>query len=388
MPFTLSDDEALVQKVVREFATAQVGLDRAHEQDRHDRFPADTIAAAAGLGLTGMTVPAEQGGAGATSTAFALAVFELAKVDPNAAAVLAVHNGLGLRLLLHAGDAVRSTVLPAAVSGEVVAFLGSEEAHGSDVGSAGTVAVPHADGYRVTGQKVWAVGASDARHLLILANVRGGAGEPSGPTLFYVPAGTEGITLSGNEPLLGLRAAGIRTVYLSGVQVPAASRIGDVGQGLTLVRAARPWLQVAAAAAMAGCVAGAFTAAADFAASRVQFGHPIGTYQAVSDGVVAIDVQVHASLALTLEAAAKLGGPDGEAALWAARAKAFANEMAIPMSRQAIRIQGGTGFMREGGTERFARDVRALQFLGETTHMQRDLIKRAVLPDVAFPSTP
>ena len=99
-----------------------------------------------------------------------------------------------------------------------------------------------------------------------------------------------------------------------------------------------------------------------------------------------MDVQAQASLALSLAAAARLDADD--APLWAARAKAFANEMAIPMTRQAIRIQGGTGFMREGGTERFARDARALQFLGETTQMQRDLIKRAVLPDVAFPSTP
>lgn len=384
MPYTLSEDEALIQKVVREFATQQVGLDKAAEQDRHDRFPADTLAAAAGLGLTAMTVPAEQGGAGVTATAFALAIHEMAKVDPNAAAVLAVHNGLALRLLLNADDAVRGKALPAAAAGEVFALLASEEASGSDVGTVGTSATPKAGGYVLNGQKVWAVGASDAKHFVVLADAKGGKGPA--PTLFYVPAHAAGITLGNNEPLLGLRAAGIRTVYLSGVDVPESSRIGDVGQGLALLKQERPWLQVAAAAALAGCVAGAFTAAADFATSRVQFGAPIGTYQAVSDGVVTMDVQVHASLALTLEAAGKLG--TDQAALWAARAKAFANEMAIPMTRQAIRIQGGTGFMREGGTERFARDARALQFLGETTQMQRDLIKRALLPDVAFPSTP
>jgi alkylation response protein AidB-like acyl-CoA dehydrogenase len=189
-----------------------------------------------------------------------------------------------------------------------------------------------------------------------------------------------------NEPLLGLRAAGLRTVYLSGVQVPASHRIGEVGQGLALLKQERAWLQVGAAAALAGCVAGALRAAAGFATTRVQFGAAIGTYQAVSDGVALMDVQLHASLALTLEAAATLGTPQGP--LWAARAKAFANEMAIPMTRQAVRIQGGTGFMREGGTERFARDARALQFLGESTQMQRDAIKRAALPDLAFPATP
>ncbi|HUR26508.1 MAG TPA: acyl-CoA dehydrogenase family protein, partial [Candidatus Thermoplasmatota archaeon] len=178
----------------------------------------------------------------------------------------------------------------------------------------------------------------------------------------------------------------------SSVAVPQAHRIGGVGDGLRLLKAARAWLQVGAAAAITGCVAGAFAAASAFAASRIQFGSPIGTYQAVSDGVTLIDVNVEASLALTLAAAARLEGgadaSDNDAALWGARAKAFANEMAVPMTRQAIRIQGGTGFMREGGTERFARDVRALWFVGETTQMQRDAIKRAVMPDIAFPATP
>lgn len=384
MPYVLSEDEALIQKVVREFATSQVGLERAQDADRHDRFPADTIVSAAGLGLTAMTVPAEQGGAGVTATAFALAIHELARVDPNTAAILAVHNGLALRALLRAGDGTRAKVLPAAAAGEVVAFLASEEANGSDVGAIGTSAHDKGGTWHLNGQKVWAVGASDAKHFVVLADAKGG--KAPRPTLFYVRGDAKGITLGGNEPLLGLRAAGIRTVYLSDVAVADGDRIGDVGAGLAVLAQERPWLQVAAAAALSGCVLGAFAAAADFAANRIQFGQPIGTYQAVSDGVVAIDVQAHASLALTLEAAGRLG--TDEAAVWAARAKAFANEMAIPMTRQAIRIQGGTGFMREGGTERFARDARALQFLGETTQMQRDLIKRAVLPDVAFPSTP
>jgi len=385
MAFQLSDDEALIRKVVREFAQQQVGLDRAAEADRFDRFPADTIAAAAGLGLTALTLPAELGGAGTGPTAYALAIHELAQVDPNAAAILAVHNGLGLRLLL-ANPEVAAAVAPKAAAGELVAVLATEEAHGSDTATIGTAAVPDGAGFRLTGQKVWGIAASDARHFVVLANVTGAKGQPAGPTLFHVPSGAPGVSLGKNEPIMGLRAAGIRTVYFSGVAVEGTARLGDVGAGLGLLAAARAWLQVGAAAALSGCVAGALAAASAFAASRVQFGQPIGTYQAVSDGVTAIDVQVQASLALTLAAAARLDQDDG--ALWAARAKAFANEMAIPMTRQAIRIQGGTGFMREGGTERFARDVRALQFVGETTQMQRDAIKRAILPDIAFPAAP
>lgn len=404
MPYTLSDDEQLIRKVVREFAEQQVGLDAAADCDRHDRFPAGAVAAAAGLGLTALTLPTELGGAGAGPTAYALAIHELAKVDPNAATVLAVHNGLGLRCLL-ANPTLAAEVAPKAVAGEVVAVLANEEAHGSDTATVGTTAVPDpaGGGYRITGQKVWGIAASDAKHLVVLAHVAAppptapvdgkpaakataAAASMSGPTLFLVPAGADGVSLGRNEPLMGLRGAGIRTVYLYNVAVADAHRLGAVGQGLEILREARAWLQVGVAGAIAGCVAGAFTAAAQFAASRIQFGVPIGTYQAVSDGITQIDLQVEASLALTLAAAARLGEPDGQ--LWAARAKAFANEMAVPMTRQAIRIQGGTGFMREGGTERFARDVRALWFVGETTQMQRDVLKRAIMPDIAFPPTP
>ena len=382
MPYTLSDDEALIRKVVREFAQQQVGLEKAAEADRFDRFPADVVQAAAGLGLTGLGLPAELGGAGAGPTAYALAIHELAQVDPNSAAILAVHNGLGLRLL-QANPGLAAKLAPGCLAGEIVAVLATEEAGGSDTALVGTAAIPDGQRYLLTGQKVWGIAASDAKHFVVLANVPGKGG---GPTLFHVPAGADGVSLGRNEPIMGLRAAGIRTVYLSAVAVPDSARLGELGQGLALLRKERAWLQVGAAAALAGCVAGALAAASGFATNRVQFGSPIGTYQAVSDGVTAIDVQVQAGLALVLAAAARLGEDDGP--VWSARAKSFCNEMAIAMTRQAIRIQGGTGFMREGGTERFARDARALQFVGETTQMQRDALKRAVLPDIAFPATP
>lgn len=377
MPFTLSDDEQLIQQVVGEFARDQITLDGASDLDRHDRFPAEHLTAAAGLGLMGMTVGQELGGAGTGPTAYALAIHEVAKVCVNTATVLAVHNGLGLRLLAH-GDA---TVVQAAAAGEPVAVLATEEAHGSDKGTLGTEAVAEGDGYVLTGMKVWAVGAVGAKHFVVLAEA------PEGPTLFHVPADADGITLGQNEPIMGLRASGIRTVYLSGVRVPASAMLGKPGGGVQLLADAQPWLQVGIAAATVGATRGAFEAAREFAQSRIQFNEPIGKYQAVSDGITEVDIQTSAGMALTLQAAAHLEAGGGEAAAWAARAKAFAIEAGIPMTRQNIRIQGGTGFMREGGTERFARDVRALQFVGEPVHMQRDVLKRHLL-DIEFEASP
>jgi len=134
MPYTLTDDEQLIRKVVREFAEGSIGLEQAADFDRHDRFPAEAVQAAAGLGLTALTLPAELGGAGAGPTAYALAIHELAKVCPNTAAILAVHNGLGLRAIL-ANPQLAAEVAPKAAAGELVAVLATEEAHGSDVGS-------------------------------------------------------------------------------------------------------------------------------------------------------------------------------------------------------------------------------------------------------------
>ena len=374
MPFTLTEDEAAIQKVVREFARDRVGLEAAAETDRFDRFPEDALAGAAGLGLTGILAP--EGGLG--GTAFALAIDELAQVDANVAASLVVHNA-ALGSLALADDAVRSRLGPAFSGGELTAFLVAEEATGSDTAQVGTTAVPVPGGFKVTGQKVWGVNAAVAKHLLVLARV-----PEKGPVVLVVPRDASGLSFGENEPLLGLRAAGIRTVYLSGVVVPETSVVGSVGQGGEVVALGRRWLQLGAAAALCGCVSGALSAAARFAEERIQFNQPIGLFQAVSDGLTRIDIELAAARSLVLAAAAHEGP---EASVWAARAKAFAAQMAIPMTRQAIRLQGGTGFMRHGGTERFARDARALQFLGEPTAMQKDAIKRSIL-DLPFPSTP
>ncbi len=373
MAFLLSDDEDLIAKTVAQLA-ATSGLDAAAERDRHDKFPDDLLGEAAGLGLLGMGLSAEQGGAGITPTAYALAVMEMASVCPNTAAILAVHNGLSLRILAHGSDAAR-----AAASTGVFATLATEEAHGSWKERLGTVAAPDGDGFNITGMKVWALGAAGATHLIALAK------GPDGPTFFLIPADAEGVTLGQPESLLGLRAAGIRTVYLSDVRVGADAVIGTPGKALDIWAQAQPWLQVGAAAAIVGTTAGAFQAGKAFAADRVQFGKPIGTYQAVSDTVTSIDIHLMAARSLVLEAAAHLESDD--AAPWAARAKAFAVEMAIAATRQVIRVQGGTGFMREGGSERFARDVRALQFVGEPVVMQKDTLKRHLL-DIDFGPTP
>jgi alkylation response protein AidB-like acyl-CoA dehydrogenase len=299
----------------------------------------------------------------------------VASVCVNTAAVLASHNW-GLRLLRRSDAAA----LAGPAAGEVVCVLATEEAHGSDKSRIGTDAVPDGDAFVLTGMKVWGLGAAGARHFVVLAKVPG-----SGGTLFVVPADAAGVTLGQNEPLMGLRASGIRTVYLSGVRVAAGAMLGAPGEGASILAAEMPWLHVGVAAALTGATRGAFAAAAEFATTRVQFGKAIGTFQAVSDMVTDVDTQMHAARALTLAAAARLTEPDG--AIWAARAKSFAARRAVDMTRTAIRIQGGTGFMREGGTERFARDVRALQFVGEPAHMQRDLLKRHLL-DLEFEATP
>jgi alkylation response protein AidB-like acyl-CoA dehydrogenase len=366
MPYTLTDDERAIQRVVREFARDRVGLAAAADRDRHDRFPAEAFQEAAGLGLTGLLLP--DGGLGAT--AFAIAVDEVSQVDPALAAVLVAHNAA---LATAAGTPAGQSVAQAMAAGEPGALLIAEEATGSDALAAGTQAVPTPKGFRITGQKVWGVGAAAAKHLVVLART------PEGPAFFVVPRDAAGVSFGEGESLLGLRSAGIRTVYLSGVEVPAEARLGSDAEAL--LRTSRRWLQLGAAAALCGAVDGALQAAVGFAQERIQFNQPVGLFQAVSDGLSQIDIELAAARALTLAAC---GQAEQDLDLWAARAKAAAVQMAIPMTRQAIRAQGGTGFMRHGGSERFARDVRALQFLGEPLSVQRETVKRALL-DLPFP---
>jgi len=364
LPFARSDDEILIQKTVRQLAQ-EIGLSSASDADRFDRFPQAHVDRAAELGLLAMT-----GSSGVGAAAYVLALFEMAKVCPNTAAALAIHN-MALQAATVAADSAASPAVVALANGELCAWLVTEEAHGSHHESFGTTATPDGDGWLLVGQKVWVVAAVAAKHYLVMAQA------PQGPTLFWVDPTLPGITQGRNDPILGLRGAGIRTVYFSKVHVPGDRIVGKLGHGRDLLLAAQPWMQIGAAAMLAGCMAGAAEHADRFAESRIQFQKPIGTFQAVSDGVTEMDIQIEASLALTLRASGHIDKPD--AAVWAARAKAFAVNAAIPMTRQAIRVMGGTGFMREGGAERFARDARALQFMGEPMAVQRDILRRHIL---------
>jgi alkylation response protein AidB-like acyl-CoA dehydrogenase len=370
VPFQLADDERLIQDTVRGLAK-RLGLDAAQDRDRHDRFPREELQQAAQLGLSGILDPQS----GLTASHFILAIDALAEVDPTLAACVTAHN---------AALAVAATAQhPSAqgmAQGELAALLVSEEAVGSDPSRLGARATASGTGWKLSGQKVWGINAEAASRFFVLATT------DKGPTFFVVPAQAPGVALGANDPVMGLRSAGMRTVYFSNVQLDAASIVGQPGSGLALLAVANNAIRLGAAAALCGAVGGALEAAARFAETRIQFQNPIGTYQAVSDGVTEMDIQLAAARALCLQAAANQTGPD--AAVWSARAKAFCANMAVPMTRQAIRIQGGTGFMREGGTERFARDVRALQFLGDSTPLQRDVVKRAVLPGIEYPADP
>lgn len=376
--YGFTDEEQLIRKTVRDFAQGH-GLPRATDNDRHDRLDVEALQAAAGLGLLGLAAPTESGGSGASPLAFALAVHEVARVDPDLAILLGSH-AMALRLALH--NPGLATTLAA---GELGAVAWTEEAHGSDTASAGARATKDPAGWRLTGQKVYVLGAAAAKHFLVLARA------PDGLAFFHVPASAAGLSLGRNEPMLALRATGLRTLYLSDVKRPAEAMVSKPGAGQADLGAARLWLQVAAAASLAGCMAGSLEAAARFAEGRKQFGAAVGTYQAVSDTLTNMDIQLAAARALTWEAASLLRTtpPDEPgAAVACARAKAFASDAAVAITRSGIRVQGGTGFMREGGTERFARCARALQFVGETAQMQRDLLKRDLMPGIQFPAAP
>lgn len=366
--YTLADDERLLADTVQAFAKTQ-GLEAASDRDRRDRYPVEAMKEAAGLGLLGLASTSS----GASLTHLVLALDAVATVDPALGSCIAAHNAA-----LHL--AADHDVAEAMAQGEVAALAYTEEATGADAARTGTKAVPDGNGWRLTGQKVWTINAEVAEHLMVLAQT------PKGPAWFAVPGNAEGLARGANEPIMGLRSSGIRTLYLSQLKVEASRMVLGPESALAGLERARGVLRLASAALHAGAVAGALDAAARFAETRVQFGKPIGTYQAVSDGVSEMDIQLHAARSLNLAAAARSGEPDFP--VWAARAKAFATTMAIPMTRQAIRVQGGTGFMREGGTERFARDVRALQFVGDPVPLQKDVVKRAVMPALEFPADP
>jgi alkylation response protein AidB-like acyl-CoA dehydrogenase len=371
--FDLSDEHELLRSTVRAFADERVAP-VAEELDREHRFPYELVAELAGLGLMGIPIPEDYGGAGGDTLAYAIAVEELTRVDSSVAITVAAHTSLGtMPFLLFGSEEQRRDWLPDLASGRRLAAFGLTEAGaGSDAGATRTRAELDGGEWVVNGSKIFITNAGTDLTACVTITARTGPDEISN---IVVPNGTAGYTISEPMQKLGWRASDTRELAFEDCRVPEGNLLGPRGAGFRQFLEILDGGRISVAAMGLGLAQGAYELAFAHAQEREQFGRPIGSFQAVQFALADMATEIEAARNLVYKAA-WLKDEGREFAREAAIAKLYTGELSKRVVDRALQIHGGYGFMDEYPISRLYRDQKVLEIGEGTNEVQRMVIAR------------
>jgi alkylation response protein AidB-like acyl-CoA dehydrogenase len=377
MAFGLTDEQRMVREMVRSFAEEQVRPGAA-ERDRTEEFPAHLFRQMGELGLLGMFVPEEYGGAGMDDLSYLLAVEELARVDASVAVGMSVTNSVCCWPILNFGtEEQKYRFLPALATGDQLGgFMLTEPQAGSDAASLRTRYRDDGDFWILDGSKAWITNAGVGDTFVCFATADPALGH-RGISAFVLVADQKGVVVSKPEDKMGLRASKTCMVSLEGAIVPKDALLGEEGQGFKIALATLDHSRLGIAAQAVGIAQAGFDEALRYASEREQFGKPILNHQAISFRLAEMDTELAAARALLYEAARTSLQP-GPHAREAARAKLFASEMCNRVVEWAVQIHGGYGFSREYVIERLYRDARVTTIYEGTSEVQKMVIARSL----------
>jgi short-chain 2-methylacyl-CoA dehydrogenase len=371
--FDLSPEHELLRETVRRFAVERVAP-VAEELDREKRFPYELVAELAELGLMGMTIPEEYGGAGTDTLSYAIAVEELTRIDSSVGITVAAHHSLGtLPIHLFGTEEQKRQWLPDLASGrKLAAFALTEPDAGSDAGATRTTARLEDGEWVIDGAKIFITNAGTDISACVTITARTGDDEISA---LIVPNGTPGYVISGPMQKLGWRASDTRELSFQGARVPEGNLLGPRGAGLKQFLQILDGGRISVAAMGVGLAQGCYDLANSYARERRQFGKPIGSFQAVQQKLVDMATEIEAARLLVYRAAwEKDEGRDF--AQTAAMAKLYSGELSHRAANWALQIHGGYGFMDEYAISRFYRDQKILEIGEGTNEVQRMVIAR------------
>jgi len=373
MEFELSADQRAIQALARELAEAEVAPFSA-EWNREHRFPLDLFGKLGKLGLMGVCVPEELGGAGADFLSYVLVLEELSRADAGVGVTVAVHTSAATLPILRFGtEEQRRALVPPLACGETIgAFALTEAGAGSDPASLTTRAEPDGDGWRITGAKQWTTNGSFAGTFLLFARA------PAGISCFVLDGGAPGLTVSREAEKLGLASSSTVDLVLEGVRVEPDRLLGAEGKGLSIALATLDGGRIGIAAQAVGIAQAAYEVARAYALERRQFGRRIAEFQAIQWKLADMATEIDAARLLTYRAAwlRDRGEPHAEAG---AKAKLFASSVARRQTGQALQILGGYGYTTEFPVERYYRDARVTEIYEGTSEIQRLVIARSLL---------
>jgi short-chain 2-methylacyl-CoA dehydrogenase len=373
MDLDLAEEHELVRRTVREFAVERVAP-VAEELDRESRFPYELVAELAELGLMGMPVPEEYGGAGSDTVSYAIAIEELTRIDSSLAITVAAHTSLGtMPILLFGDEEQKQEWLPRLASGERLAAFGlTEPEAGSDAGATRTRAERRDGSWVINGSKIFITNAGTDISACVTITARTDDDEISN---LIVPNGTPGYEISQPMHKLGWRASDTRELSFEDCAVPEKNLLGERGRGFHQFLEILDGGRISVAAMGVGLAQGAYDLAYAYARERRQFGKPIARFQAVQFRLADMATEIEAGRALVYKAA-WLKDQNRPFAKEAAMAKLYTGELSNRAVDWALQIHGGYGFMDEYPISRLYRDQKVLEIGEGTNEVQRMVIAK------------
>ena len=378
-PLAISEEQEMLRDTVRDFARNEL-LPQAIEIDREARFPRETFAKMAELGLLGLPVPEQYEGAEVDSVTATLVVGELAKVCASTALGVAAHTSLCLWPIYTFGtEEQRNRFVPDLASGRKLGAFGlTENEAGSDAGSTRTTAVQDGDHWVLNGTKCFITNANYADTFIVTALTDKAKGPKGGITSFILERGMDGFGIHKGDEKLGMRGSDWGELTFEDVRVPADQVLGDVGQGFVNFMKTLDGGRVGIGALALGIAEGAYELSLAYAQEREAFGKPIAKKQAVAFMLADMATQIEAARHLVLHAA-RLKDAELPYSKEASMAKLFASEMAMKVTYDAIQVHGGYGFTTDYHVERMYRDAKLCTIGEGTSEIQRIVISREIL---------
>ena len=373
MDFDLTPEQELIRDTVRMFARERVEP-AAAALDLEGRFPYELVSELADLGLMGLPIPEEYGGAGGDTASYAIAIEELRRIDSSVAITVAAHTSLGtMPILLYGTEEQKRRWLPDLASGKRLAAFGLTEAGaGSDAGATRTTAEFRDGSWTISGSKLFITNAGTDITWGVTITARTGDDEISN---LVVENGTPGYTISAPMHKLGWRASDTRELSFEGCAVPEGNLLGERGAGFQQFLEILDGGRISVAAMGVGLAQGAYDLAYAYAREREQFGKPIAAFQAVRFKLADMATEIEAGRALVYKAA-WLKDQDRPFAREAAMAKLYTGELSNRVVNAALLIHGGYGYMEESAISRLYRDQKILEIGEGTNEVQRMVIAR------------
>jgi len=377
MELTFTEEQLMMRNMVRDFAKTEI--EPFIERMEQGEFPREIIKKMGELGLMGITVPEEYGGAGMDYTSYIIAINELSKMSAVVGVILSVHTSVGTNPILYFGnEEQKNKYVPKLASGEYLgAFCLTESSAGSDAASLKTKAVKKGDHYVLNGSKVFITNGGEADVNIVFASTDPSLGS-KGISAFIVEKDTPGFIVGKDEKKMGLH--GSRTVQLTfeDMKISVANLLGEEGDGFKIAMANLNAGRIGIATQALGIAEAAFEAAVEYAKERVQFGKPIATNQGIGFKLADMGTAVEAARLLVYRAAS-LRQQDLPCGKEASMAKLFASKTAVDVAIEAVQVFGGYGYTEDYPVERYFRDAKVTEIYEGTSEIQRIVISKHLI---------